>query len=509
MALPKVNVNVQEETLLTNNSIIPFVPAVLIKTKSGPIGTIETITSESQFRTLFGDSDYTVPSAYAIQVYLRSYAYVLVTRLANENEAAIGTATLAATIPPEQEGGDPTILNLITVATDYKTDMFNGKEIKLVYDGTNHKLWIDLSAITGKNTISIKEDFTADTDKAPKLEEVLDKLVASVNSAKLGFKLTNVYTNKIETDLVPPVAVFTAGITTNIASGNSGNTTDLDTSKVNEMIDMYDLPDRDLDVMVIPEYTSYEVVNHMTALALKNNFMAIVAAHKTTTESIETVVSNYNTDNRGSLALYYPDVRYRGFVNNSGNPVNIPISMAVLHAYAKNDISAKWGAPAGVNRGNLTLVNELAETISEDEISFLYDAPVPVNCLNNISGKGFIVWGNKTATSTSEFFDRINVSRLVKYVTKQVYNISWNYIFEPISDAIYADWTLKVEAVLNDIKESYGIEAYQVIMDDSINTPETIAANQLNGIIRIKPQEVAEYINIDFHITDTIEVTVE
>ena len=83
------------------------------------------------------------------------------------------------------------------------------------------------------------------------------------------------------------------------------------------------------------------------------------------------------------------------------------------------------------------------------------------------------------------------------------------YIFEPISDAIYADWTLKVEAVLNDIKESYGIEAYQVIMDDSINTPETIAANQLNGIIRIKPQEVAEYINIDFRITDTIEVTVE
>ena len=46
-------------------------------------------------------------------------------------------------------------------------------------------------------------------------------------------------------------------------------------------------------------------------------------------------------------------------------------------------------------------------------------------------------------------------------------------------------------------------------MDDSINTPETIAANQLNGIIRIKPQEVAEYINIDFRITDTIEVTVE
>ena len=50
---------------------------------------------------------------------------------------------------------------------------------------------------------------------------------------------------------------------------------------------------------------------------------------------------------------------------------------------------------------------------------------------------------------------------------------------------------------------------YQVIMDSTINTAQTIAANQLNGIIRIKPQEVAEFVNIDFIITDTIEVTVE
>ena len=72
MALPKVNVNVGEQTLLANNTEIPFVPAVIMKTKSGPIGTIETITSEAQFKALFGESDYTTPSAYAIQVYLRS-----------------------------------------------------------------------------------------------------------------------------------------------------------------------------------------------------------------------------------------------------------------------------------------------------------------------------------------------------------------------------------------------------------------------------------------------------
>ena len=509
MALPKVNVNVQEETLLTNNSIIPFVPAVIMKTKSGPIGTIETITSESQFKNLFGNSDYTVPSAFAIQTYLRSYAYVLVTRIANTNEAAFGTATLSAIIPPEQEGGDPTTMNLVKIDTNYKTDLFNGKEIELVYDGTSHKLWFDLSAITGKNTVSIKEDFIADTAKAPQLEVVLNKLIASVNASNLGFTMTNLFVEKVDADPIPPVAVFTAGINTFIGSGNSGNTTNVDVSKVKEMIDLYDAPDRDIDVMVIPEYTSYEVVNYAADLALKNNFIVLSSVSGTTTSEIETNVLNYNHDDRGSLALYYPNVYYNGLFDNEGNKVAIPISIAVLHTYARTDISAKWGAPAGVNRGNLTLVNSLENTISEDVISELYDFEVPINCINNISSKGYIVWGNKTTTSVSEFFDRINVSRLVKYVTKQIYAISWNYIFEPISDAVYADWTVKVDSLLRNIKLNYGISAYQVIMDDTINTPETIAQNQLNGIVRIKPQEVAEFVNIDFHITDTIEVTVE
>ena len=74
MALPKVTVNVDEQSLISTNTQIPFVPAVIMKTKSGPIGTIETLTSEAQFKALFGESDYTTPSAYAIQTYLRSYS---------------------------------------------------------------------------------------------------------------------------------------------------------------------------------------------------------------------------------------------------------------------------------------------------------------------------------------------------------------------------------------------------------------------------------------------------
>jgi hypothetical protein len=502
MSLPRVNVNVGEETITASNLEIPFIPAVLMKTKSGPIGTVETVSSESQFKAMFGESDYTTPSAYAIQTYLRSYSYIYITRLANENEAKLGTGKMTFT-------QDSDTVELMSATTKYKTDLFNGKEIKLVYDNTNHKIWIDVSSITGKNTISIKEDFTADTATAETLSTALDKIINSINVSNLGFTLTNLFVDKTSSDKVPSIDLFNAGFSLYIEEGDSGNSTLLDDSKVKEAIDLYDIPDRDIDVMVIPEYTNHTIVNYATELAEKNNFVFLVSAKGNTVDEVKTNITNYNTDNKGSLVIYYPDVYYNNFYDNEGNLQAIPLSVAVLHTYAKTDNLTKWGAPAGVTRGTLSLVNSLTVKLSEEMITELYDNTIPVNCINTISGKGFIVWGNKTTSGDSNFFDRINISRLVKYVTKQVALISWDYLFEPITLDVFTGWTSRVTTLLDNIKSSYGIAAYDVTMDDSINTPETIAANQLNGIIKIKPQEVAEFINIDFTITDTVAVSVE
>ena len=502
MSLPKVNVNVGEETLLAYSSLVPFVPAVILKTKSGPIGTIETITSEAQFKAIFGESDYTVPSAYALQLYLRTYSYVLVTRIANTSEAAIGTGTLSFTSNEDS-------IDLLSVVTDYKTDLFNGKEIKLVYDGTAHKLWLDVSSITGRNTISVKEDYTADTATAIILETALNKLVTSINAAKLGITLTNEFTEKIATDPVPSVTQLTNGLSFYISNGNSGNTTAVDNAGVKTILDMYDLPDANIDVLTIPEYTNYEVINYATALGLKNNYIVVTSIPVDTVNGAITAATNFSKSNRGSLAVYFPDVYYNDFYDNEGELQRIPASIAVLTTYAKTDVQTKWGAPAGVTRGTLSLVNSLAVQMTDDDRATLYDNSIPINCINDISGKGFVVWGNKTTDSDSTFFDRINVSKLTKYVTKEVYKISWDYLFEPISPYVFNDWTMRVEAMLNSIKTGYGLTDFQVIMDDTINTDETIAKNQLNGIVRLKPQEVAEYINIDLTITDVIEVSVE
>lgn len=497
--LPRVNVNVGEETLLAANTTIPFVPAVIMKTKSGPIGTIESITSESQFKAIFGESDYTTPSAYAIQLYLRSYSYVLITRIANEDEAAIGTGKMSI----------GTIGDILRADTNYKTDLFNGKEIQLVYDGTDNKLWLDVSAITGKHTISIKEDYTADTAKATDFEAALNKLITSINASNLGFTLTNLYTDKTDSDAAPDVDDFSTGVSLYITDGDSGNNTDVDGDKVKALIDLYNSETNGVDVLIIPEYTNYEIVNYASDIALKNNFMIITSPKANSVQEAIQAVVNYSTDNRGSLAVYFPDVYYNDFTDNNGDLQAIPISIAVLNTYARTDIQNKWGAPAGVARGTLSLVNSLAVSLTDDDLSTLYDNAIPINGINEISGKGFIVWGNKTTSAKSTFFDRINVARLVKYVTREAYEISWNYLFEPITNYVFTDWIMKVQSFLSEIQQGYGLEAYEVIMDTTINTAQTIANNQLNGIIRLKPQEVAEYINIDLTITDTINVSIE
>ena len=485
MALPNVNVNVTEESYIPINSTIPFVPAVIIKTKSGPIGTIETIRSESQFVKMFGESDESVPSAYGIQAYLRSYSFVYVTRVAGTS-AAEGTVTVKGNL--ESEGGET---DLITGKTNYKTDMLNGIPLQLVYDKASKKIYLQIT-INGNTTTSIKENLDLSTTTADLIEAALTKIVDSINSANIGITLTNAFTDKTSGD--PKLADFTT-LEGNFENGDSGNTS-IENSAVIEAIDKYTQPELGVDVLTHPEFTDFEVVDYSTKIAENTNSMVIISRPEKTVDEVTTAIENYPLSN--SLAIYYPNVYYSGF------NAEIPAAIAVLTAYAKNDIVNKWGAPAGVNRGELSLVQRLAVNLSKSDMTTLYDGTVPVNCINDISGIGFIVWGQKTTGTNTIYQDRINVARLVKYVTKQAYLISYEYLFEPIEQKLFSRWTLAMNGFLDTLITNSAISEYSTLMDSTNNTAETIAKNELHARVRIKPLEVAEFIDIDLVITDQV-----
>lgn len=476
--IPRVKISVSEDTANYYTTTVPFVPVVIMHTNSGNIGTKELIRSESEFISKFGRGTLETPSAYAIQLYLRTYSYIYVTRIASES-ASHGIAKLVA---DEQD--------MFSIQTIYKTALLNGTEVHLVYNSDEKKLYLT----TTSNSIvitSVKETIDLDTAKAPELEKALNKICDSFNAMNLGFSVTNLYTNKIENDVVPEIN----DLVTTISQGDSGLNTVPD-EQVLTLANMYATSSMNIDVMVVPEYTSSEVVNGLTKLADEFGFMVLTSPKSRDLSSCINDIQEYSKSE--SLAVYFPDVRYNGF------NANIPASIAVLSAYARNDNINKWLSPAGTTRGLLNVVSELSVNLNDDDLDTLYNNTIPVNPIRFIDNIGYAVWGQKTTAVQDVYMDRINISRLVKYTYREINTISNSYLFEGINEKTFTNWGLQVSALLDKLKVGGAITEYTYKMDSENNTEETISQNMLIGSVRIKPVEVAEFIDIDFVLTSQV-----
>lgn len=477
--IPKVTISVSEDTTNYYSNTVPFVPVVLMKTTSGNIGTAELVRSESEFISKFGKGTIDTPSAYAMQIYLRSYSYAYVTRLANTS-AAKATASMSVSS-----------VQLVSFETVYKTANLNGAQISLVNDSTNTKLYLS-ATINSSVVTSIKETIDLTEATAIQLEDALDKICDSFNEMNLGIKATNLYVNKIAGDTVPTITT----VTSTLAEGDSGLSGTIANDTIIAAANLYANAGSNIDVMIVPEFNSSTLVTSLVNLAEEYNFMFISSLNSTSKTDAVTEVADFPASD--SLAVYFPNVTYSGF------NATIPASIAVLSAYARNDNINKWLAPAGVNRATLSLVSGLSVKLSDEDMSDLYDNTNPINCIKYITNNGYTIWGQKTTDSSATFLDRINISRLVKYVYQEVHAISSSYLFEPITSSTFQGWNLKVTQLLDKLVTGDAITDYSCKMDSENNTAETIAQNKLIGSVRIKPVEVAEFIEINFVLTSEI-----
>lgn len=476
--LPNVRVSITEEITRGSLSLNTFIPLVILKTKTGPIGTDVLVKSQTAFASTFGLPDENTPEAFGLYQYLRNgSAYVV---RAASSSAAKGSATIS-------DGVD-----LISIETKYETDSLNGEEVHLVYDGSSNKLYLSMT-IGSRLVTSIKETINYSTATADVLTEALNKIVDSFNLAQDLVVLENKFVEKTDDD--KPDA-FT-DLSASIAGGVSGNTGIADEDII-ALAKKYEGSDLGIDAILAPGFETVAVINGLANVAANSSFLAIASI----SGDAAAVCSTANTINpNSSLALYAGKV----YLNESSS-IAVPACVGILPAYVTRDLSSKWLAPAGVTRGTLSDVAGLEPKYTDDDLEALYTNEVPVNGIRRISGRGFIVWGQKTTEQdNSQYQDRINIVRLCKYLTKEIYKISYDYLFEPITGYTYNSWTLRVEAILDEIKSGNGLSDYKVIMDDTLNTEETKRQNKLIGAIRFKPLEAAEYIEIEFVVTDDVE----
>lgn len=198
-------------------------------------------------------------------------------------------------------------------------------------------------------------------------------------------------------------------------------------------------------------------------------------------------------------ATFFPDVHINDTTNDQ--IVQVPASVAALSVFGFNDREQHpWFAPAGFNRGSLNFVRALDVRLNSNDRDVLYDARI--NPIASFPRAGFVMFGQKTLQRAKSALDRINVRRLMVEIKRQIVIEAEGLLFEPNTAITRGKFIANVTRILAGIQAAFGIERFNIVMDDSNNSREDVLANRLNGRIVVVPTRAVEFIAVDFIITN-------
>jgi hypothetical protein len=180
----------------------------------------------------------------------------------------------------------------------------------------------------------------------------------------------------------------------------------------------------------------------------------------------------------------------------------VPASTLIPGVYSFNDsVSEAWFAPAGINRGGLSIVTQAERKLSQADKDALYQNKV--NPLATFPGRGVVVYGQKTLQTRASALDRINVRRLLIELKQFIGNVAESLVFEQNTAVTRNQFIATVTPYLESVQQRQGLFAFKLVMDDSLNGPDVIDRNELRGAVYIQPTRTAEFIYIDFNILPT------
>lgn len=175
----------------------------------------------------------------------------------------------------------------------------------------------------------------------------------------------------------------------------------------------------------------------------------------------------------------------------------VPASGWAAAVMAFTDFSdAQWFAPAGLNRGILTNVIDVAVNPNKGQRDILYYNRI--NPIVDFTGEGIVIWGQKTLQSGASAFDRINVRRLFLYLEKSIRKMARYYVFELNDRFTRARFRGTVNPFMSTVQARRGCYDYLVVCDESNNPADSIDRGEFNAEILVKPTRVAEFIELTF-----------
>ena len=176
----------------------------------------------------------------------------------------------------------------------------------------------------------------------------------------------------------------------------------------------------------------------------------------------------------------------------------VPDNGAVAGLCARADYTNDaWFSPAGFNRGQIFGVTKLAFNPTQADRDTLYKARV--NPVVTFPGQGTLLYGDKTLLSNAgSAFSRINVRRLFIVLEKAIATSAKFQLFEFNDSFTRANFRAAVEPFLRQVQGRRGIYDYQVICDETNNTPAVIDSSQFVASIFVKPARSINFITLTF-----------
>ena len=201
-------------------------------------------------------------------------------------------------------------------------------------------------------------------------------------------------------------------------------------------------------------------------------------------------------------ALYHSWIKVSDSFN--GGTIWIPPSGDVSAVFARTARERElWIAPAGLQRGRLLRALDIEYNPTLGERDLMYGSGNAVNPLVNFPQEGIVVWGQRTLQRTQSALDRVNVRMLLIFLKRNLQQLLRQFVFEPNDEFTRAQIRDTINPFLSDIAARRGLTAYNVVVDETNNTPERIDRNELWVSVFIKPTKAAEFIVLNLVVLRT------
>lgn len=192
---------------------------------------------------------------------------------------------------------------------------------------------------------------------------------------------------------------------------------------------------------------------------------------------------------------------YMAIDNFTKDPLWLPPSIKAAGVYIYTDTYYHpWDAPAGLNRGVLDGVYDVAFNPTIWEAGKLYNQQWNYSISYPIDG--IVLEGQKTFQRNKTALDRINVRRLMLYLEKQVVRIGRHFLYEGNTEYLRQRFIDALTPIFEDCENGNGIKEFAIKCDDENNTIETIENHELHVKIAVKPVKTLEFLVCDFIVTN-------